>query len=151
VSADPAAAPLIDPCLLREARDTERLKTGLVMIRHAAAGAAFTRLGVTEVWPGPQARDGELRQWIRRAVGSYFHPAGTCRIGPAADPAAVVDPELRVHGITGLRVADASVTPVIPNAHPNATVLAIAERAAGLIGGHRPPSHAPAKAAPRGH
>ena len=70
---------------------------------------------------------------IRRAVGSYYHPAGTCRMGP--DAAAVVDLELRVRGVTGLRVADASVPPVIPNAHPNATVLAVAERAAELIGG----------------
>ena len=62
------------------------------------------------------------------------------------DPGAVIDPQLRIHGITGLRVADASVTPVIPNAHPNATVLAIAERAAGLIGSHRPPGRAPARA-----
>ena len=70
---------------------------------------------------------------IRRAVGSYYHPASTCRMGP--DAAAVVDLELRVRGVTGLRVADASVLPVIPNAHPNATVLAVAERAAELIGG----------------
>jgi choline dehydrogenase len=66
-------------------------------------------------------------------VGSYYHPVGTCRMGADAD--AVVDPELRVRGMTGLRVADASVLPTITNAHPNATVLAIAERAAELIGG----------------
>jgi choline dehydrogenase len=63
----------------------------------------------------------------------YYHPAGTCRLG--SDPDSVVDLELRVRGVTGLRVADASVMPVITNAHPNATVLAIAERAAGLITG----------------
>jgi len=60
-------------------------------------------------------------------VGSYYHPAGSCAIGAA------VDAQLRVHGIDRLRVADASVMPVIPNAHPNATVLAIAEKAADLI------------------
>ena len=76
-----------------------------------------------------------LRAWIRGAVGSYWHPAGTCRMGPDTDPDAVVDPQLRVRGITGLRVADASVMPVIPNAPLHATVLAIAEKAASLITG----------------
>jgi choline dehydrogenase len=64
-------------------------------------------------------------------VGSYYHPVGTCRLGQ--DERAVVDLQLRVQGIDGLRVADASVMPGIPNAHPHATVLAIAERAADLI------------------
>jgi choline dehydrogenase len=150
-SASPLDAPLIDPGLLREPADLERLETGLAIIRQAAAGAAFARLGVTEAHPGPGIRGGDLRAWIRRTVSSYYHPAGTCRIGPGTDPGAVVDPELRVHGITGLRVADASVTPVIPNAHPNATVLAIAEHAASLIAGRRSPGRAPAPAAPRGH
>ena len=68
-------------------------------------------------------------------VGSYYHPAGTCRMGPDTDAGAVVDLQLRVRGITGLRVADASVMPVIPNAPLNATVLAIAEKAAALISG----------------
>jgi choline dehydrogenase len=66
-------------------------------------------------------------------VGSYYHPAGTCRMGTGAGT--VTDPWLRVHGVTGLRVADASVMPAIPNAHPNATVLAIAEKVADLIRG----------------
>ena len=74
-----------------------------------------------------------LRDYIRRTVASYYHPAGTCRMGTGAD--AVVDPQLRVRGLAGLRVADASVMPSIPNAQPNATVLAIAERAAELISG----------------
>ena len=150
-SASPLDAPLIDPGLLRESGDMQRLETGLAIIRQAAAGAAFTRLGVTETWPGPETRPGELREWISRTVSSYYHPAGTCRIGPSMDPGAVIDPQLHVHGITGLRVADASVTPIIPNAHPNATVLAIAEHAAGLIGSHRPPGHAPARATSHGH
>jgi choline dehydrogenase len=136
-SASPAAPPLIDPGLLREAADLDRLAAGLALIRTAAESTAFTRLGVTEAWPGPAVRDsGGLRDWIRRTVGSYYHPVGTCAIGP------VVDPELRVHGISGLRVADASVMPVIPNAPLHATVLAVAERAAGLITGRQPgPAH----------
>jgi len=132
-SADPTAPPLIDPAFLREHADTARLEAGLAMIREAAAGAAFAGLGVTETWPGSATTRSGLREWIRRTVGSYYHPAGTCRIGHRPEDGAVTDPELRVHGIDGLRVADASVLPVIPNAHPNATVLAVAERAADLI------------------
>jgi choline dehydrogenase len=75
----------------------------------------------------------ELRDYLRHDTGPYWHPVGTCRIG--TDPAAVVDPQLRVHGIDGLRVADASVMPSVPGANTNATVLAIAERAAALAGG----------------
>ena len=135
-SASPAAPPLIDPGFLREPGDLDRLAAGLAVIRSAAAGSAFTRLGVTEAWPGPGVRDGDsLRDWIRRTVGSYYHPAGTCRIGLSPDDGAVTDPELRVHGVSGLRVADASVMPVIVNAPLHATVLAVAERAADLISG----------------
>jgi choline dehydrogenase len=150
-SADPLSAPLIDPGLLRELRDVERLEAGLGVIRQAAAEAAFARLGVTEAHPGPGIRGGELRAWVRRTVSSYYHPAGTCRIGSGTDPGAVVDPELRVHGITGLRVADASVMPLVPNAHPNATVLAIAERAASLIAGRPSPGYASAPGRTSGH
>ena len=132
-SADPAAPPLIDPAFLREPADTARLESGLAMIREAAAGAAFAELGVTETWPGSPVPRSGLREWIGRTVGSYYHPAGTCRIGVRPEDGAVTDPQLRVYGVDGLRVADASLTPVIPNAHPNATVLALAERAADLI------------------
>jgi choline dehydrogenase len=129
-SADPAAMPLIDPGFLRARRDVDRLGAGLSILRSAAASSAFTRLAVTEVIPGPGDR--ELAAYIRRTVGSYFHPAGTCRMGAGED--AVTDPaDLSVRGIAGLRVADASVFPLIPNAPLNATVLAVAEKAADLI------------------
>ena len=132
--ADPApdARPLIDPGLLADGRDLDRLEAGVRLVRQAAASAGLAALTRAEVWPGPDVRSrAGLRHYIRRGVGSYYHPAGTCRMG--RDAAAVVDPDLRVHGLAGLRVADASVMPTIPNAHPNATVLAIAERAAELI------------------
>ena len=138
-SASPADPPLIDPGFLREPADLDRLAVGLGLVRTAAAHAAFTALGVTEAWPDPAVRASNgLRAWIRRTVGSYYHPAGTCRIGPRPDDGAVVDAELRVHGIDGLRVADASVMPLIVNAPLHATVLAIAERAADLITGRQP-------------
>ena len=133
-SADPQEPPLIDPGFLRDGRDLDRLEAGLLMIRQATASAAFSPAQTTEAWPGADVRTSAgLRDYIRHTVDSYHHPVGTCRMGP--DAGAVVDLELRVRGITGLRVADASVMPVIPNAHPAATVLAIAERAADLIAG----------------
>lgn len=131
-SADPQAPPAINPGLLLDDRDVDRLEAAVTMARDAAASAAFAHLRQAEVWPGPAVRTrADRRAWIRRSVDSYYHPVGTCRMG--TDPAAVVDPQLRVRGIARLRVADASVMPVIPNAHPNATVLAIAERAAALL------------------
>jgi choline dehydrogenase len=132
-SADPSAPPVIDPGFLREGSDLDRLEAGLELIRGAATDGALARLG-TEIHPGPDVRTGEgLRQYIRRGVGSYYHPAGTCRLGTSES--AVLDLELRVRGIEGLRIADASVLPVIPNAPLNATVLAVAEKAAELIKG----------------
>src|SRR5262249_56445672 len=108
--------------------DLDRLAVGLALVRTAAQSTAFTRLGVTEAHPGPAVRDSDgLRDWIRRTVGSYYHPAGTCAIGPSPDDGAVTDPELRVHGISGLRGADASVMPLIPNAPLHATGLALGE------------------------
>ena len=133
-SAGLESAPLVDPGFLTASVDLDRLEDGLGIIRRAAASAAMSELGSWEAWPGLDTPDGDrLRTWARSAVGSYYHPAGTCRIGQATDPGSVVDPQLRVHGITGLRVADASVMPVIPNAPLHATVLAIAEKAADLI------------------
>jgi choline dehydrogenase len=134
-TADPQMAPVINPGFLRDGRDLDRLETGLVMIGQATASLAFfSQVRATQTWPGPGiTTSAGLRAWIRGTVGSYWHPAGTCRMGPDTDPGAVVDPQLRVHGVTGLRVADASVIPVIPNAPLNATVLAIAEKAASLI------------------
>ena len=150
-SADPAAAPLIDPGFLREPADLTRLETGLAMIRPAAAGAAFARLGVTETRPGPGIRDaaacGTGSGARSAATTTRPGPAGSA---PARTTARSTDPELRVHGIAGLRVADASVMPVIPNAPLHATVLAIAERAADLIAGRQAgPAPAPAASSDR--
>jgi choline dehydrogenase len=130
------APPLIDPGFLTDEgeRDLDRLAAGLRMVRQAVADASFAEAadGAAELYPGPEVRtDAALRDYIRRTVDSYYHPVGSCRMG--SDEGAVVDLELRVRGVAGLRVADASIMPLIPNAHPHATVLAIAERAAALI------------------
>ena len=133
-SPDPAAAPLIDPNLFGDDRDLVTMLTALAMARELGASPALAAWRDQEALPGSDMRDErELRDYLRHDAGPYWHAVGTCRIG--TDPAAVVDPQLRVHGIDGLRVADASAMPSIPGANTNATVLAIAERAASLVGG----------------
>lgn len=131
-SADPEVAPVIDPALLADERDVEIMMAGLQLARAVGGSEALAEWRDEEVSPGAAVHDDDgLRDYLRHNVGSYFHPVGTCRIG--ADSQAVVDTRLRVHGIDGLRIADASVMPSIVAANPNATVIAIAERAADLI------------------
>jgi choline dehydrogenase len=131
-SSDPGIAPLIDPGFLTDQRDVDGMLAGLQLAREIGGAQALADWRQEEVLPGAAMTTAERqRDCLRRSVGTYWHPVGTCRIG--TDPAAVTDPKLRVHGIGGLRVADASVMPSIPAANTNATVLAIAERAAELI------------------
>ncbi|MEV0778733.1 GMC family oxidoreductase N-terminal domain-containing protein [Streptomyces sp. NPDC050428] len=131
-SADPTSYPLIDPAYLTESEDLARMVTALRMARHIARADALSAWRDDEILPGKEAvTDEECGAYIRRTVGTYFHPVGTCRIG--ADDGAVVDTALRVHGIDGLSIADASVMPSIVAANTNAAVLGIAERAAHLV------------------
>ena len=84
--------------------------------------------------PGPAVRtDDEVLDFARQNCSTVFHPMGTCRMGPAADPMAVVDETLRLHGLVGLRVADASVMPTMPSCNLNAPTLMIGEKAADMI------------------
>jgi choline dehydrogenase len=112
----------------------EAMLAGLRLARKIGQTQAFADLRDKEALPGPHGHglDRE-REFLRRATNPYYHATSTCRIGTARD--GVVDNELRVHGVDGLRIVDASVMPAIPPANPNATVLAIAERAAELIAG----------------
>jgi choline dehydrogenase len=131
-SAEPGTPPLIDPNYYADPRDLETFAAGLRATREIGRAAALDPWRGEEVLPGPGADDDPgLRGYLRRNLSTYAHPGGTCRIG--TDPDAVVDTDLRVRGISGLRVADASVMPSAPSANTNATVYAIAERAAGLI------------------
>lgn len=131
-SAEPGTPPLIDPNYYADPRDLEILAAGLRATREIGRAAALEEWRGEEVLPGPGVTDdASLRAYLRRNVRTYSHPGGTCRIGTDGD--AVVDARLRVHGISGLRVADASVMPAAPSANTNATVYAIAERAASLI------------------
>lgn len=134
---DPAGAPLLDPAYLSDQRDLDALTTALTMVREIGQADALAAWRDQEAAPTAAVADEEtIRAFLRASLESYFHYVGTCRMG--ADESAVVDTELRVHGIVGLRVADASVIPSIPSANTNATVFAIAERAADLITGATP-------------
>ena len=131
-SADPFAAPLIDQNLLSVLEDAQPLIRGIRLVRKVFASPAFAQYRAQETAPGVAAQsDDELVAYIRAESYTVHHPVSTCRMG--ADPLAVVDPQLRVVGIDGLRVADASVFPSIIGGNTNAAVVMIAEKAADLI------------------
>jgi choline dehydrogenase len=130
-SADPAAAPAIDPRYFSDPADLDHLVAGVKLTREIAATAPLAALLGREVFPGAEVTDDDaLRAAIRSTCNTIFHPTGTCRMG--TDAQAVVDPELRVRGLSGLRVADASVMPRIIGGNTNAPTIMIAERAAEL-------------------
>jgi choline dehydrogenase len=136
-SADPMAPPRIDPALLSVPEDVEPLLRGIRLARQIFGAQAFARYRASESAPGPaRTDDAALVDYIRSEAYTVHHPVGTCRIG--LDAAAVVDPELKVIGLDGLRVADASVFPSIIGGNTNAGVLMVAEKAADLLRG-RPP------------
>jgi choline dehydrogenase len=130
-SADPLASPAIDPRYLSEELDLDVLVEGVRMARRIADQHPFDDLRGEEVWPGEDKESDEaIAEWARETVETVYHPVGTCRMGD--DEMAVVDDELRVHGVEGLRVVDASVMPTIPGGNTNAPTIAVAERAADL-------------------
>jgi choline dehydrogenase-like flavoprotein len=140
-STDAHAAPLIDPNFLSAPEDLAPLLSGLKLARRLLAAPAFQRFERWETLPGPAVQsDAELEAYIRATCGTVFHPVGTCRMGQDAE--SVVDPELRVRGIAGLRVADASVFPTIVRGNTNAAVVMVAEKAADMILGKRSPAPA---------
>lgn len=139
-SADPFAAPLIQPNYLAEAEDRRVLLAGMKLARALLATRPLEPYYDYEAFPGPDVRtDDELLDTAKQRGTTIFHPAGTCRMGPASDPGAVVDDELRVHGMEGLRVIDASIMPMMISANLNASALMIGEKGADLILGRAPP------------
>ncbi|HEU0034112.1 MAG TPA: GMC family oxidoreductase N-terminal domain-containing protein [Kofleriaceae bacterium] len=131
-SSDPAAPPAIDPKYLSDPADLEHLVDGVLLAREVANTAPLAELLGPERLPGPDVttRDG-VRAAVRRSVNTIFHPVGTCKMG--SDAMAVVDAELRVRGLAGLRIADASIMPDIIGGNTNAPVIMIAEKAADLM------------------
>jgi choline dehydrogenase-like flavoprotein len=129
---DPRAAPHIDPNFLSAPEDLETLLAGARLSRRILAASQFSSLQATELLPGAAVHDDAAWvRYIRNSVVTVHHPCSTCRMG--SDALAVVDPELRVRGIAGLRIADASVFPSVIAGNSNAAVVMVAERASDLI------------------
>ena len=131
-SADPSASPVIDPNYLSCEVDVEAIVSGLHLLREVAAQSPLDGWRGEELYPGPgMTADTDLRAYVRSSMSTIYHPTSTCRMG--VDDAAVVDPSLRVYGVEGLRVADASVMPLITSANTQAPTMMIAERAAANV------------------
>jgi choline dehydrogenase len=131
-SPDPLMAPAIQFNFLRTRYDIQALTAGMRLARTIAQQPALKRYFAEEVLPGPTVQsDAEFEASIRANGLSNLHPVGTCRMG--GDPAAVVDPRLRVQGVGGLRVVDASIMPAVPGGNTNAPTIMIAEKASAMI------------------
>ena len=138
-SADPRHRPAIDPGYLSDERDGRALAAGLKLAREFVTARPMAAICSSELAPGGHVRsDAELLNYVRSSVVTLYHPVGTCTMGGDSRWNSVVDLELKVRGVTGLRVVDASVMPVVPRGNTNAPTIAIAERAAGLIAGRAP-------------
>lgn len=142
-SADPFEPPLIQPNYLAEAEDRRVLLAAMKLARRLLASEPLKPYFAYEAYPGPEVQsDDELLAVARERGTTTFHPMGTCRMGPASDPGAVVDDQLRVHGIEALRVIDASIMPMMLSANLNAASLMIGEKGADLVLGRPAPEPA---------
>jgi choline dehydrogenase len=131
-SPDPTEAPAMQPNYLSTQRDRDTIVAGLRVIRRVFATAAMQRYCKEEIYPGPKAQtDEDLLNHVRATAGTTFHQTSTCMMGPG--PKAVVDIDLKVKGIEGLRVIDASIMPTVVSGNTNATVIMIAEKGADMI------------------
>ena len=133
-SSDPAMAPKIAPNYLSTEHDRHVAANALRLTRRIVSASALERFRPREVLPGIEFQtEEELRHAAGKVGTTIFHPVGTCRMGHADDPDSVVDSRLRVHGVRGLRVVDASIMPVITSGNTNSPTLMIAERASEMI------------------
>ena len=134
-SADPVATPAIQPHYLSTSRDRDTLIAGIRLARRLAATGPLAPYVKAEYRPGSAAQsDAALLEFARNTGGTIFHPSGTCKMGDATnDRQAVVDRELRVHGLDGLRVVDCSIMPTVTSGNTNVPVIMIAEKAADMI------------------
>lgn len=131
-SADPRQPPAIHFNFLSARIDAELTVAAVRIARALMNAPAMADFNLTEVAPGPDAQaDDEIIDWVRRAAETTYHPVGTCKMGQ--DPMAVVDARLRVHGIAGLRVADASIMPALTSGNTNAPAMMIGEKAAAMV------------------
>ncbi len=131
-SNDPFAAPKLQPNYLADESDVVTLLEGVKLGRRIAKAKALVPYRGEEVWPGNDAKNDEsLTAFLRATTETLYHPVGTCKMG--TDALAVVDPQFCVRGVEGLRVVDASIFPVQTTGHPNAVVIAVAEKAAEML------------------
>ncbi|WP_293153954.1 MULTISPECIES: GMC family oxidoreductase [unclassified Microcoleus] len=131
-SSDPKDTPMIRINYLQSQSDVQKLVDAIKLMRQLFETSAFDEFRGREVAPGADVTSDEaLEAYVREVCGTVFHPVGTCKMG--TDPMAVVDPELRVHGVQGLRVVDASIMPTPITGHTNAPTIMIGEKAADLI------------------
>ena len=135
-SADPRQPPAIRFNYLQSPRDREDFRLSVALLREILAQKALDPYRGEELFPGPSVRiKDEIDAWVRQTLETCYHPVGSCKMGMANDASAVVDDELRVRGVSGLRVVDASVMPSIVSGNTNAPTIMISERAADLIRG----------------
>jgi choline dehydrogenase len=135
-SADPLADPAIFANYLSAEEDRRAIREGVKMMREVAAQSALDPYRGAEFAPGRDVKsDAEIDAWVRQNAETIYHPVGTCRMGAAGDAMAVVDAELKVQGLSGLRVIDASVMPTLVGGNTNAPTIMIAEKASDLIRG----------------
>jgi choline dehydrogenase len=133
-TADPFEAPAIQPNYLADETDRQVLLSGMKLARRLLQTEPLMPFFAGEIYPGPGVQtDDELLAAARERGTTTFHLMGSCRMGPESDPTAVVDDALRVRGIEGLRVADASIMPTMPSANLNASTMMIGEKASDLI------------------
>ena len=130
-SADPQAAPLIDPNFYGEPEDLEAMVRAFKLARRVLEAPALAAMGTRDLFTAEVRSDADIRATLRARSDTIYHPVGTCRMGP--DDMAVVDPQLRVRGVGGLRVVDASVMPDLIGGNTNAPTIMIAEKAADMI------------------
>jgi choline dehydrogenase len=131
-SADPRQPPLISFNFLSAPADRALTVAAIRKARQVMTAPAMAALNMTEIAPGPAViADEDILDWVRNTGQTTYHPVGTCKMG--VDDMAVVDPRLRVNGITGLRVADASIMPIITSGNTNAPSIMIGEKAADMI------------------
>ena len=140
-SADPFDPPTIDPNYLATEEDRRAMREGVKMARDICAQAAFDPIRGPEMLPGPYVKtDDEIDTFVREKGETIYHPVGTVRMG--VDAAAPLDGALRVRGVEGLRVVDASVMPTLVGGNTNAPTIMIAEKAADMILGKPAPARA---------
>ena len=132
--------PIIQPNYLAEESDRRVLVAGMRLARRLLRTKPLEPYFDYEDFPGDKVQtDDEMLGAAKQRGTTTFHPAGTCRMGPRTDPLAVVDDQLRVHGLEGLRVIDASIMPTMLSANLNAATLMLADKASDLIRGKAPP------------